>query len=136
MTATTRFGFLGGGLLTAIGALGFATTGLRHPTAGATQHLWIMEVTPVLDLIHVVPGVTLVLGGAAAAGAARTTSVVGSAALGTLAVVGLALGAGTPIAPDAWGTALHLALAAWGTAATVRHHHRAAGTRTTVPRHP
>ena len=39
MGASRRFGELGGGLLTAIGALGLAVTGLTDPLAPVGHHL-------------------------------------------------------------------------------------------------
>lgn len=123
MHATARFGYLGGGLLTAIGVLGLAITGLADPLTPRGQHLLFLEVNPAQNVLHLVLGLSMVLGAARSTTTARTSAAVASAALGMLGLVGLALAGplGNPLALDVWGNALHLCLAAWGTAATLRH---------------
>lgn len=120
MSATTRFGHLGGGLLTAVGALGLAVTGLATPLAPSGQRLLVLEVDPAQNLAHLALGLTMVLGAAGAPRTAATTTLVATVALGTLGLVGLLAGPeGNPLALGAWNNALHLVLAGWGALATL-----------------
>lgn len=121
MDPLTRFGALGGGLLTVVGVLGFAVTGVADPFAVRGQHLLVLVITPAQNLLHLVMGLAMVIGTARNAQAARTTTLVASAALGMLGLVGLIpAGPGTPLALDTWGSLLHLVLAAWGAGAIIR----------------
>lgn len=133
MSATTSFGHLGGGLLTAIGALGLAVTGLAAPLTPMGQHLLVLEVNPAQNMVHLTLGLVMVLGAAGSDTAARTTTLVATATLGTLGLVGLVMAgpAGNALALDGWNNALHLGLAAWGAVATLRTGHG-----TTVPTEP
>lgn len=125
MSATTRFGHLGGGLLTATGVLGLAVTGLADPLAPHGAHLTLLEVNPAQNLVHLALGLWLVIGAAGTASAARSSALTATATLGTLGVVGLALAGpgGNPLALNAWSNGLHLGLALWGIAATLRTDH-------------
>lgn len=125
MSATTRYGYLGGGLLTATGVLGLAVTGLADPLAPHGEHLLLLEVNPAQNLLHLALGLWMVVGAAASPSAARSTALTAAAVLGTLGVVGLALTgpAGSPLALNGWGNGLHLGLAVWGAMATLRTDH-------------
>jgi len=125
VSATTRFGHLGGGLLTAVGALGLAVTGLAAPLAPSGQRLLVLEVNPAQNLVHLALGLTMVLGAAGAPRTAATTALVATVALGTLGLVGLLLAgpSGNPLALDGWNNALHLGLAGWGALATLLTDH-------------
>lgn len=138
MSAIARFGYLGGGLLTVIGALGLAITGLAEPLMPNGQHLVVLEVNPAQNLLHGALGLFMVFGAAGTSTLARSTALVASAALATLGLVGLALVGppGNPLALDAWGNALHLGLAGWGAVATLRQSARSPRVDTTAMRHP
>ncbi len=125
MSATTRFGFLGGGLLTATGVLGLAVTGLADPLASHGEHLLLLEVNPAQNLLHLALGLWMVVGAAASPSAARSSALTSTGVLGTLGLVGLALTgpAGSPLALNGWGNGLHLGLAVWGAMATLRTDH-------------
>lgn len=122
MSATTRFGFLGGGLLTVTGVLGLAVTGLADPLASRGEHLLLLEVNPAQNLLHLALGLWMVTGAAASTGAARSSALTSTAVLGTLGLVGLVLTspASSPLALNGWGTGLHLGLAAWGAMTRLR----------------
>lgn len=128
MSATTRFGYLGGGLLTATGVLGLAVTGLADPLTSRGEHLLLLEVNPAQNLLHLALGLWMVIGAAASPSAARSTALTSTAVLGTLGLVGLALTgpAASPLALNAWGNGLHLGLAVWGAMATLRTDQRPA----------
>lgn len=125
MSATTRFGHLGGGLLTATGVLGLAVTGLADPLAPHGEHLTVLEVNSAQNLLHLALGLWMVIGAAATPSTARSAALTATAVLGTLGVVGLALAGpdGNPLALNAWSNGLHLVLALWGVAATLRTDH-------------
>lgn len=127
MSATTRFGYLGGGLLTATGVLGLAVTGLADPLAPHGASLTVLEVNPAQNLLHLALGVWMVVGAAATASTARSAALTATATLGTLGIVGLALTGpdGNPLALNAWDNGLHLVLAFWGITATLRTDHAA-----------
>ena len=122
MAATRRFGYLGGGLLTAIGALGLAITGLADPLVPSAQHLLVLEINPAQNLLHLLLGLAMVAGGAASPVVARYAAASAAAALAMLGLVGIVLaGPGSnPLALDTWGNLMHLGLAGWGVAATLR----------------
>lgn len=134
------FGHLGGGLLAAAGGLGLAVTGLAAPLTASGQQLWVLEVSPAQNLVHLALGLALVVGAARSPRAARTTALVVTTALATLGLVGLALtdtaGPTTPLALGPVATALHLGLAACGAAVTLRRPRRAPPMETTAVRHP
>ncbi len=125
MTATTRFGHLGGGLLTATGVLGLAVTGVADPLAPHGASLTVLEVNPAQNLVHLALGLWMVIGAAATPDTARSATLTATATLATLGVVGLALvgPGGNPLALNAWGNGLHLVLAVWGITATLRTDH-------------
>lgn len=123
MSATTRFGHLGGGLLTTAGALGLALTGLADPLSTEGRTLLLVEVNAAQNLLHLLLGLVLVVGAAGSTSASRASTMVASGALGMLGVVGLAMNGPNPLALDAWGNALHLGLAAWGAVALLRDTH-------------
>jgi hypothetical protein len=125
-----QFGYLGGGLLVALGAIGLAITGLSDPLGSQGRELLMFTVNPAQNLAHIAIGLLMIGGAAGSQTSARTTMLVVSAALGTLGVVGLMLTspAGNPLAVNGWGNLLHLGLAGWGTMALVRGQDRAAHT--------
>lgn len=125
--ATRRFGYLGGGLLTAIGALGLAITGLTAPLSPMGQHLLILEINPAQNLLHLALGLAMVAGAAGSPQVARVAAAAGAAALAMLGVVGFALAGPTSnaLALDTWGNILHLGLAGWSATATLRDAGRA-----------
>lgn len=137
MGASRRFGELGGGLLTAAGALGLAVTGLADPLAPAGQHLGMLEVNPAQNLLHLVLGLAMVAGGVAGSGVARLSAATAAAALGMLGLVGMVLTgpSGNPLALNGWANLLHLGLAGWGATATLLDTDRADRTDTTAVRH-
>lgn len=138
MDPARRFGELGGGLLTAIGVLGLAITGIAEPLAPMGQHLLVLEVNPAQNLLHLVLGLAMVVGGVGSPRVARISAAAAAAGLGMLGLVGLALvgPTGNPLALNGWGNLLHLGLAGWGATATLRHTDRSSRTDTTAVRHP
>jgi hypothetical protein len=122
-----QFGYLGGGLLVALGAIGLAITGLSDPLGPQGRELLVFTVNPAQNLVHIVLGLLMVGGAAGSHVSARTTMLIASAALGTLGLVGLALNSptGNPLAINGWGNLLHLGLAGWGTMVLIRDHDRA-----------
>lgn len=137
MHAVARFGHLGGGLLTATGALGLAVTGLARPLTPRGEHLLLLEVTPAQNLLHLALGLAVIVGAAGTASTARTTALLATAILATLGVVGLALATtADPLALTTTSATLHLGLAAWGGTATLLDTHAATAPSDTTVRHP
>lgn len=123
MQTVIAFGSVGGGLLTVLGALGFAVTGVADPLNPQGQHLLLLEVNPAQNVLHLGLGLSMVVAAAGSWSVARTWALVASSALGMLGLLGLALTGpgGNPLALNGWGNLLHLGLAVWGTLVVVHH---------------
>ena len=122
MAPATRFGLLGGGLLVALGGLGFAVTGAARPLTSSGARLLGIGVNPAQNIVHVQIGMVLVLAATSSTSAARTATLLAAAALGVIGLFGLALvrTTGDPLGLNGWSNALHLGLSAWASMAALR----------------
>lgn len=74
-----------------IGIVGFGLTGLQDPMATVGHQLGALEVNPLQNLLHLLVGTALLVGGSAGARPARTLSLLTVTAFGVSGLFGFAL---------------------------------------------
>lgn len=112
------FGNVAGASYLALGVVGLAITGLDGFTSPQGAHLWVLEINPLHNVVHVLLGAGLVLGASRSRDDARTATLVTAAALGSIGLLGLALGgAETPLALNTADNVAHLVTAVAATTA-------------------
>lgn len=91
LTPAERFARWSGALYAGIGIVGFGLTGLGDPMAISGHQLGLLEVNPLQNLLHLLVGTALLVGGSAGARPARTLSLLTATAFGVSGLFGFAL---------------------------------------------
>jgi hypothetical protein len=103
------------------GLTGFGLTGVADGMSTTGHMLAVLEVNPLQNLLHLVVGLTLVVGSGLGRESARTVTLIVAVALGVAGLFGLALVGtdGNVLALNPAGNALHLVTAAVATGCTI-----------------
>jgi hypothetical protein len=120
-TPVERFARWAGAAYTGIAIVGFGLTGVADGMSTAGHMLGFVEVNPAQNLLHLVVGVTLVVGSGPGRESARTVTLIVAVALAVAGLFGLALVGtdGNVLALNPAGNALHLLTAAVATGCTI-----------------
>lgn len=117
-TSAERFARWAGALYAGVAIVGFGLTGLDDPMATSGHQLAFLEVNPLHNLLHLLVGLGLLVGGSAGPGPARTLTLLTAASFGVAGLFGVAL-VGTDanvLALNHADNLVHLATAAIATA--------------------
>jgi hypothetical protein len=120
-TAVERFARWAGAAYAGIAIVGFGLTGVAEGMSTAGHMLGALEVNPLQNLLHLVVGLTLIVGSGLGRESARTVTLIVAVALGVAGLFGLALVGtdGNVLALNPAGNALHLLTAALATGCTI-----------------
>jgi hypothetical protein len=120
-TPARRFGQVAGSVYVAVGLLGFALTGLEGFASTRGASLWLLEVNPLHNSLHVLLGLSLVVAAARGEAQARTLAMLTGATYGVVGLLGLGVvgTGGNILALNTADNVVHLitAVAAVGAAA-------------------
>lgn len=90
-TPAERFARWTGALYAGVAIVGFGLTGLTDPMATSGHQLGVLEVNPLHNLLHLLVGLGLLVGGSAGPGPARTLALLTAASFGVAGLFGIAL---------------------------------------------